>query len=480
MIARDYTRVVAPRITAAEFRALMADAIEALSTSYDTAEGPIPDVILSPYANVAEAQRDTIRRLGLLLTLQNLNEFSSDEVDASVYNASIRRLLGSFATGEAIFFRNQFTTASLNVSIPRGYPIGTGVDPTSQSAITFYTAEAATMLAASASSYFQAARNRFEIAVPIICLVSGKRGEVGPNRITRNLRALPTGIDGVTNLARTGNGNEIETNEDVVERYFLSSAGQAPTTVDALTLWLRTRFATAQTTRVVYGTDPALLRGETTPNAVDVYVREQDAETHTETMIYLGPGVPHVLLAQPTISLTSISVGTSADWALVKDTTNDAQSSRGADAVVFNASYAGTVGSTFVATYVANNLISDAQSLIEQNAEAPMGADVLFKQGTEVPLYITIRLRARSGASYSTIVAAVRTLIATFVSSLSFAASIEESDVNAAIRALSGVDNVLIDRMSRDPAVTTNTDFTLDAFEYPSINENVNLVITPL
>ncbi len=471
---------VVPRITALDFLTELQNAILALTTQYDVAAGPIPDTILSPVASVLENQNDRLRQVSLLISLENLDQFSTADVGALIYNEGLTLGSGDAATGTVTFFRQTFLSTDPDVTIPRGFPVASGFDSTTGQSITVYTTAEASMLAASAASYYNATRGRYEVSVGCTAVIGGSGGNIGPNRATRPLRGLPAGLQGVTNLTRMSNGSDPETATQAGARYLLAVMGRQLATPVGLERWTRDQFTTVQTVSVVYGTDSDLTRTSTVPNAVDIYIRERSLTTVTDTLTFLGVGQVHVLSTQPVDEVVSVSVGTTADWQLVRDESDNAGSIRAQDGIQFLSTYAGTVGTAFTVTYNANATVIAAQTAKDSPDTFNLAADELFKQGTEVPLYISARLRVRSGIDYTTMVAAVRTALGDYINTLPFGSAIEESDLNGLVRTLTGVDNFIIDRMSRDPGVITNTDFTLERFEFPTLDTTLDLVITAL
>lgn len=473
---------VSPR-TAAQFITDLQTALASRTTSYDYTTGPIYDTWVYPPGVVMEAMQNRLREVSLILSLENVDQFARTDVEPIFYNEGVVLSDGGQATGTLVCFRN--TLPSADIVIPIGFPVATVVDGSTGASVTFYTTETRTMLAASGPSYFNPSTGRYEISVAIKAVGGGSRGNVAAGRVSRNLRTLPTGLDGITTTANTTNGTDTETIASGTTRYFLSQIGRQLGTPRGLERWLRDNFTAAQTVFVAYGSSSLITRAATDAGAVDVFIKERTLSTVIETGIYLGTGYTHPVAQPPLVSVESVSVnGTpyaaSGNWEMVSDTSGLSGSSRAAEGVRFLSTFAGgPVGSVLSVSYTSNSLVRSVQAAFPGEEVAVFGADPLARQGTQVSIYLTTRLKVRSGFSYTTVAAAARAAVLAFITDLSIGDAVEMSDLQGVVRALTGVDNFLIDRLVRDAAASGAADLTMTPPEYADLAD-VNFLMTAI
>lgn len=473
---------VSPR-TAAQFIADLQSAIATRTTSYDYSVGPVYDAFIYPPAVVMEAMQSRLRDVSLALSLENVASLSTTDVSPILYNESVVLSDGAAATGTVTFYAN--TAPTSDITIPIGFPIATVVDGTTGSSVTFYTSETRTMLSASAASYFNPTTGRYEISVAVTAINGGSRGNVAVGRLTRNLRSLPTGLSGLTNTTRTSNGTDTESIDSGVTRYFLSQIGRQIPTPRGIERWIRDNFTAARTMFVAYGSSTLITRAATDAGAVDVFIKDRTYGTVTETGVYLGIGYIHPVAAPPVVSIDAVvvngtSYAASGNWEFVSDTTGVSGSSRASEGVRFLSTFAGgPIGSVLSVSYTNNALVRSIQAQFTDEEIATFGADPLARQGTEVPIYMTTRLKVGSGFTYATVAAAARAAILAFVTDLSIGDDVENSDIQGVVRAITGVDNFIIDRMTRDATGSGSTDITITPPEYATLAD-ANLLMSAI
>lgn len=464
------------RKTSSEYAADLENSILSRNTSYDVKIGPIADLYIQPVANVLELQNERIRKVQQLLALINDGSFTDDDLDKFVYNESMVRLAGAKAKATLIFSRSTVPTA--NITVKANFPVATLADESTGTSITFMTLEDITLDASNASAYFNSTTQRYELAVNAEATVGSTVGNVAPNRIIRALRPL-NGFDTVFNRDAASGGRDAETNGQLIERYFLSLLGTSPSVVDGIKKILRDKFPDVEDSNVVFGNSSLNVRASTDGGAVDVYTIGSTLTTVVETVIFPGSEQLIKLAKQPIESISSIgSYVQGTDFVLVKDSTGYAGSTKAGDGFKWlsTATTTPAIGSAIVVTYVYNSLMQTLQNSFAQDDKNMPGRDILFKTADQVDVTLSATLKIRSGFSVSTVTSAVTSAILSLINGLKLGDDVEASDIQAVVRAFSGVDNFIITNLAKVGAVGT-ADISIDPDEYARITTG-DLIIT--
>lgn len=471
------------KISAAQFRTQIRQGITERTETHDVAFGPIRDVVIDPMATVLEDQNDRIRQVSLLVSLVNSTEFSDDDLDALVFNEGLTRQAGSRATGTVVFSTVTVDITGPDLVVQRGFPIATLPDASTGTSITFVTTEERTLTAVNASSYFNIDTDRYELQVPVIATVEGSAGLVGASRINRPLRPLNS-FDEVSNTTATTGGRDRETNAELIDRYLLAVLGRDLTTPTGVRRFALDNFPDTVDVLTVFGSNPLLTRTDTNAGAVDAYVLGSSTVTRRENLTYLGVNQLMTVSFPPLVSVTSVVEGATTfiegtDYEVVFDDSDLAGSTRATEGVRFLA--AGTQpsapGAAVTVTYTSNQLIRNLQTEFELDNVFVFGRDLLIKEGLQVDIILEADLRVSSGFSTSTVSSAVNTAVLDFINALNLGDDVEESDIQGAVRRVSGVDNFIITRLVRSATDTGATDVLIADNEYARIAQ-ADLVIT--
>lgn len=473
-----------PRITSLQFEALLAGDINRRDTTVDTTMGPVKDLVIRPVSRVLEAQNERVRNLYNVMTLQNVTVLDPTDVEAFVETEQVFKSNGTPAFVTLTFSRASKPTVDL--PIPANFPVGTEVDTATGASVTFITLEPATLVAASAGSYFNAATNRYELNVQAASVTTGPSAKVGKNRVTRPLISLP-GFDAVTNKEEARGGLAPETNEQLAERYYLRIRGTEIGTPTGLARYARQTFGNIQDTYVVYGNDPDLVRADSDAGAVDCWVLGSSWITTTMTVPFPGRLVLIPFDIQPGVSVVSVSSGASftenTDFIYVSDAGIYARSTRGQDGIRFLATGAApAIGDPLTITYIYDNLIVALQAYFGTADYKETGRDELFRRGIEVPLSIQGQLKVRSGNPTTVLQTAVQALL-DFIngsptqSGFKLGQDVERFDLDAVLSRIPGIDNMVYTVLDRIPGTAVNDVVAIASNEYARLSV-ANLAIT--
>jgi uncharacterized phage protein gp47/JayE len=465
------------RITANQFAAIIANGITDRDNTWDVTQGEVPDLCMFPQGGALESAHDDSRKVSLMLTLSNAQEFDGPfEVDLEgiVLNEGLTRIQGGQASASAVFSRS--SAPSSDTTVQRGYPIATAADEATGLTITFVATQDVTMFAASASSYFNIATKRYELTVPVVAVVEGVQGAVAANRINRPLRPL-VGFDSVTNPTSATGGRDRETNQALIDRYLIAIIGRELSTNTGVKKVVVDDFPDVSGVLVVSGTNPLLTRAGTTAGAVDTYLIGSEELEQVESPPYIGAGqlIPLSFTPVDTIeSVQDLSTGTTftvgVDYDVIFDTTGVARSTRGMDGIRFRFTGAApAIGAPVTITYTYNNLVRRLQVALETDDFEVEGRDLLFKEGTAVPIILNAQLKVLSGFSSSAVLNAVRTAILNFFGTLGLGDPVQGSDIQGVVRQVSGVDNFIFTRLTRSTVPSGTADININPNEYATL-----------
>jgi uncharacterized phage protein gp47/JayE len=478
------------KTTAAQWADMIgAGILDRNNSSYDIAIGPIPDTMIFPQARVVERLNDRVRKLSLIITYQNPDEFEGDfesDLENIASNEGILRSLGAHASVTEIFSR--IAAPSSDLVVQRGYPMGSSPDQSTGETVTFVALEERRLPAASASSYFNLSTQRYELSVPFQAIVTGSSGQVGPNRVTRPLRAL-NGFDSVTNTSAAVGGRDRESNAELIERLLLAVLGREISTSLGLEKVTRDDFSDVEDVLIVSGSNDLLTRAGEDAGAVDAYIIGDQITENLENLPFLGvgqlieasfPPVREVLSVQNLAGPSTYIEG--SDYEVVLDSTGNENSTRAIDGIRFltgGPTALPAVGALITLTYSTNELIRSLQTSFAQDDKDTHGRDLLFKEGEEVPVAISANLRLLSGFNATTVRDAVRAAVLAFVNALELGDDVEGSDLQQKVRAISGVDNFIITRLTKTTETSGTDDVAIADNEFPSLAD-ADLVITPI
>jgi len=476
-----------PRISEDQFAAQIVEEINLRDEAADTSYGPIPDWNVTPQSRVLAQQSDTSRTLSEQLSLNpDAFEEGSADLDGIIFNEGIVAPDGDAASASLTFFR--VTAPIADIPVQRGYPVATTPDSSSGSSVTFVTTEARTLPVATASSYFNLERRRYELSVPAVCATPGASGRVGPNRIVRPLR--PSSFDGVTNIAATDGGQDPLTNAEKVALYRLAILGRQIGTPGGVSRVALADFLSVRDVYVVYGNNPLLTRANSQAGAVDAYAIAPGATQTTENVTFYGLGQLISPSLQPVVSIVSVISGANnyvegVDYeVVVGNLDGSTQSTTGIRFISSTGSLTlPTVGSAVTITFTYSVTIRTLQMQFDAPDTLEMGRNLLWRLSIPAPFVHTANMLVKSGFNSSTVLNTVRDAVLNFFNvTLGLGGdngSVQGSDIQAVVRAVSGVDNYVITRLTRSSVLTGTADVPLDPNEYPTLasaNFNISLV----
>lgn len=445
--------------TQAQFAEDLATALLALTQRYDTSFGPVYDLHQALASVLAAQHNDRLRHVDQLIALQDLTGLTDAEIEARVSDEGILRTSGGQAFTTLTFYQTGTATPG-SFTLPSGFPVGS-VPNSSGARVTYVTTESRTNL----NAVYNPTSNRQEITVPAVSLTVGTSAQVGANKLTEPLRNFPGTLNGVTNLSRSVGGEAALTNEALVNLYRLAVASRQLATATGSEFYVRDQYQSSVSDALeIYGTDSRLVRTE--PSAVDLYILgDVDQAVVGEEVVFTGYGqlLPFSLqpLAPSGVSSVTISGGATipayvagaGGYQVVLDTGPYKGSIRARDGIVIlpGTAVSPVEGDTLLVNYTYNSLVPAIQTQMELPDIYVPGRDLLIKQGEQVDLLIE-GYATRTSARYSTgtLQGLIQDAIYAHVNSLGLGKPIEISDLQLVVRAISGIDNFVVNVLELD------------------------------
>jgi hypothetical protein len=204
---------------------------------------------------------------------------------------------------------------------------------------------------------------------------------------------------------------------------------------------------------------------------------------------YLGPGQLHLLEATvsgtPVVAVTnvedvvnSVVLTEGTDYVVELDDGVEGRSVFARDGIRFLATSTNlpAVNSPLLVQWEYDQTVRDLQARFDEDDLAVIGRDLLWKRGTDIPIFIDIRVAPLSGFSTATIQEQVGNALLDYVNSLEPGAPVERFDLSNVIGRVSGVDNVTYRRLSRTTDTTGVADLTFGTFERATLDAS-NLIV---
>lgn len=472
-------------VTAATWADRIRQGIADRDAALDRFYGPVANIGVGPQANVLGQMHSDVRKVAALLSLEDASEFDGDfesDLDGVVFNEGLVRSPGGAAQVTLVFSRASRPTRDLPVR--RGFAVATLEDEGGQ-VVNFVVTEDRTLRLATASSAFNPTTRRYELSVPAVAAVSGVAGRVGPNRVTRPLQPL-VGFDEVTNPAAAEGGRDRETNQELVSRFLLAVRGRERSTRTGLERYLRDTYRNIEDLSIV-GSAASPRAGET-PGAVDIYILGEEVTAQVENLAFDAANRLIPLSNAPVVGVDlvrdlaqGITYVEGQDFVVALDASLVGGSARAVDGIQFLATAAQNLPAGPVTIdYRYDNLTRRVQADNDTDENDVDGRDELFIRAVEVPIAITYTLRVRANFVRGTVKATVDALILDFVNApkrVPFVGSakrlgrpIEESDLQGAVRQISGIDNFIVRRLSPASVASGISDIEIAENAYASLS----------
>lgn len=409
------------------------------NSSVDLTTGTVlSDVGVDATAQVLESISNDVDRI---VGQQRLDPayFTDEEADLLVQVYGLTRNKATKATGFITFATNTLPSVSSPIYIPAGTVVyGTADNGDTQ--ISFTTTADAYL---TSSATYNTTTGYYETVASIEAVLPGSQSNLGIGYIN-NLSSSISGLSAVYNKNAITNGSDIESTQDLLNRFILMWRGRNRNTEPGILAWTYTNPLVEDA--VVIGPDSEYsLRG---PGAVDVYVSGTTATQYVQTVT--TPAREILLITGPVIDPELMYVtldGTSYTqddniFVYVKDESSIYQSSSDAlDKIVFTDTGYELIKNlpSFTITYYYNSVVVNLQRMFDTDEGRLITGDILARNTQQTNIIMEFGIVPETGYDKQTTINLVRTNIQNYVNTLPMNTSIRQSDIVAIIEGTDGV-----------------------------------------
>jgi uncharacterized phage protein gp47/JayE len=360
-------------------------------------------------------------------TEDRAREILSDEVDTYAANWGVSRREGTRATGTVTLF--------FDSSDPQTIVAGFGVSTSSTPSTRF-------VVSRSFIGSPTADGDLFSLTVGIQSVSVGQDGNVPQNNITVADSSLP-GLVAVNNQEDTSGGVDIETDESVLDRVIVAFQGSSIDTVEGVkTVVLNAGAFDAEVFRI------GDAETDNRPGP-DVIVVDETLTIETDSFTWESVNaagyVPEFQPISEDPGLISIPGHPDAQFLVIKDPSVNGRSSRAQDRIIVygpeTPTGVPTVGESISLSYGAYTEISNYQALFEAPNDE-LFFDVLVKQAIRLDIAISMNVVLFSGIDPTGVTPQIEDAVLSLVNNLGIGDELNQSDVIAAVEAISGVNRV--------------------------------------
>lgn len=389
---------------------------------------------------------------GSAYSIEDVEGIISLDINKLVNNWGITRNYGAAASGYVRFM----CLTSNAVTIPKGFLVRTAGYP-----FTEYT----TVTAVNNEDPQYDATIGYYIDVYVSCTVNGTAGNIPANAI-KLLSASISNVTGVYNISAFSNGDDSETNQELINR-----ARDAWT---ARNLGTETYFRNiligqngVDDISVVKSGDTLMQRMDY--GAVDIYIRcSKVLNSITEVFIHQSGRQVYTLNKQPADSIISVTINSTplvqnTDYILLKgeQILGSDYSTRGSDALMLinPAIYNSYDGNNITVNYYVVSNVEQSQNIIDSEENRCLFDDALIKLGFSSLLDINLAINIKAGYDATVVRSNVEYNLNMFISGgksengvvydkKSFNSEIQVSDLINVITTTTGVDQLVLGSFS--------------------------------
>jgi Baseplate J-like protein len=450
----------------------MVQTVNSIDPSVDVTVGPIYDFVIRPTSKEVSSAEGEAEHLSQLYSLDFVEEATDAEVKALGDNFGIGQGRGTAATGFLTFYTYAAPSVGTQINISRGT-----LASTQDGRYTYQTTEAAVLSGDTASSFFNATRQIYEITVRASAVSVGEEYDIPPYRVTK-LNTNVSGINGVENRTRFQNGTTSESRADYVDRIqdrFLGmEIGTSGGLVTAVKAYDTSNIKDVAT---IFSTDHTLFRRKILTPGIDVYVIGEVTETTTENYTAIGGETSIPLRQRPVLSVTQVKVnGSSVTWEFIKDDSKELGGSVRANDYVLLATPLNAADIVEV-QYTYNKLLIDiSDSLFTWRGL--FGTDILVRTPWTalVTIDITVTILANFGASRTQ--SQVDAIIREYVEPQQFVDALFPEVLREQIgSSIAGVSTVIFNKFTRSDFGTLDTEvIELLKYETSEIDDTAYII----
>lgn len=379
--------------TAEDIKLELKDSIQQTDRTLDVEQGPIADIFINPQSGqLANASQDA-ESLRQLFTLQFDTSATDDEIRKALANYGSAPGGGTKATHIQHFMR--YTRPTVDITIPAGTLVSN-----ISGDLVYRVVNSGSIVAASASSYYNATRRTYEIGLLVEAVGIGEKYNLPENRVV--LLTTPVlGIDSTENRSKSTGGKEKESKDSQATRLQNSLQGINLGAPGGLQDTIRDKLPELISDVAVIQPFEKEFKRLTTGPALDIYCIGNNTQSYTQTYVALGGETQVVLDRVPVTNILSLTVNNVASipYSLIQDSSFETGYSLNAtDYIIFDTPLA--LGDTVSIQYEYNATLENIYSVVFAQGDTYLfNTDILIRQPFYVPPVIGGEIQAL--ASYS-------------------------------------------------------------------------------
>jgi len=401
--------------------------------------------VLTSLDAILQAQNDEDFKIDLAeslsLSLDTVNELLTNSIDKLAANYGLVRKIAQKAYGIAYFYVSSVPVNDITVS--------SGVILETSQKVQFETTSEVILQVSSIENLYDPTLNAYVVEVPIRAIEYGPASNVDADSLVYTESPL-VDFDGVTNKFAISTGYNLETDAEFIDRIKVTFKGINLETKDGFEALILNNTA-VRSIFIADAQSEYQLRNDGNGGVVDIYTADSIPAVVTETLVYNE--LDHVLIHQPALDILSVIQGATTftegvDYKFTVDTNilvaGSTQALNKLEWLVGGTKP--TVGVEYTIEYVYNQHISDIDTLVNSDEYRPLMGDittaVLVREGVRVPIDIGYTIVVYADYSRTDVLNRCAVAIQNYVNSLTFGASIAQSDIINILEDIPGVNYV--------------------------------------
>jgi hypothetical protein len=379
--------------TAEDIKFELKESIQITDKTLDVEQGPIPDIFINPQSGQLANASEDAESLRQLFTLQFSTVATDDEVRKALANYGSTPGGGTKSSHIQHFLR--FTRPTVDILVPSGTLISNvGGD------LVYRVVSGGTIVATSASSYYNANRRAYEIGLLVEAVGIGEKYNLPENRVI-GLTTPVTGIDATENRTKSTGGKEAETKESQSNRLKNSLLGINLGAPGGIQTQIKNALPELISDTAVIQPFEKEFKRLTSGPALDLYCIGNNTQSYTQTYVAAGGETQVILDKKPVIGILSLTVNNVSGiaYTLIKDTTLETgYSLQAVDYIILSTALG--LGDTVVVQYTYNKTLEDVYSYVYASGNTYLfKTDILIRQPFYIPPVLGGEIQAL--ASYS-------------------------------------------------------------------------------
>jgi len=370
--------------------------ISGIDARLDLEVGPLWDYLIAPIPPELYSLENKIDILKRYYSPSFATVATAEEARNFAVNFATAPSVGGFATCTVTFYRNSAPPSGSTLSVP----VGTLVS-TQDGNLVYRTTQTAVMSGDYAATYFNPARQRYEINVIVQALTPGTRYNIPPDHI-RIMQPRITDFDGIYQVDRAEGGTDPETSVEVARRVQNKFKGLERNSIGGIsTMVMDAAPSYVLAVSVVRPTDRVEFRRMTSGPSLDVCIQGFKLQQFYEDYLAVGGETVIPLTTSTADSMSSVSINGTvldyADWTYIPDNSLEYQgSTRAVPKIQLEAPLVANDIVEIVGTR--NYLLDEIQALFIKD-DMLFETDILVRSFMELSVIVSLEVRATDGSS---------------------------------------------------------------------------------